>query len=1113
MKILIKFSILKESGESFLFWSCVLDSLIETDVVDFKHLNKSNKYPISDCEFLYLKIEYFDYRIFSIDDIIKNCQKRPKYFIATDGTFQTGSPYKNASSLVETYYQDTFDFVKRLRNFCGFDSDYKLNIFHHNIIALIQELLGINIFKNESIPGALSIYNKLPVFSVEGQYNSGKGERYIIVSALDGSINNENVYIKLDILDKNKYLFFTFGKISLNSKYMLPDNLENFSQLRVSVFDKETDCNLGKLYEENFHLVRSFNFKMSVGGSHSKIVCNRYLNNQIEKISVYDHFNNISNKSNDFYDIEQSYKLLVFGKEKKYLECRYFIKNKIGREAFLDWVRKTVHDANLVKIIDPYFDNFGLNDFMSCCDVNFNLIVITINPHKRKKTKEYKADTKYFLRRIYDAFPNSNVYYTQKIHDRYLFIDYGSEQKLFSLSNSWNGTVNNFSMLIQEIPFKTALQIYDEINTYTNNDNLQIPPKTKVRKKRKKYNRRKFTEKYLKILTDKLLLINEKSNVNEIIELTSELFFANYFGKLEKSYICQIVKECFEKLTKQKHIDIINAVTEQLLISQKKSFDEENSYMDGLPFSEYNNPRECLNRLSNISMWPDLRSYHLNLNYGWTEVLNIFFKLYPLNVIETLLKYEGTICVKDKIPYHVSELIIQSFLTEYYPYKGEISDEEWKFIEEANSNVYVRMFFAISIIDVALFPDSVNILSSMSFADIIELLIKRLNLCKEEIALVLAKAINTISLNKKHGNNQVIEKEELIIEYIIKTGDMKSIAVFSFLAFIEPYDVKVTELINFLDSLENHNKKEEAETIKKIFLFYALKTNLKLQEKVRNLIGLEQEIISNYFAKTEHIEDEQSNVSIRKFITAIPYLSNIFAYYLKKNPDMSLFDKIVFSLPTDMSLIFNIKFPDKMTLFYYDLYFLLITVNCLDNKNIGSQNILDFISWYFPICIENYPNDFYGLGQKILCLYVNMINEEQKKLILRRLTYLPMKALTASSMIEQSEQSIEIYKNYIEQHDVEGYDKSILVENFLNIGILLCIRCADKCNEGVVSDIIDCISQINKKIRPSLVETAKPVLDYGMDYAKTASSESKKTFLDSIKNKIFFPYAVSLLEG
>ena len=59
MQILLQFYILnKIKQESFLFWSCVLDSFLDETNIDFKYLNEKSNINIESFDDFVLQIEY-----------------------------------------------------------------------------------------------------------------------------------------------------------------------------------------------------------------------------------------------------------------------------------------------------------------------------------------------------------------------------------------------------------------------------------------------------------------------------------------------------------------------------------------------------------------------------------------------------------------------------------------------------------------------------------------------------------------------------------------------------------------------------------------------------------------------------------------------------------------------------------------------------------------------------------------------------------------------------------------------------------------------------------------------------------------------------------------------
>jgi hypothetical protein len=656
----------------------------------------------------------------------------------------------------------------------------------------------------------------------------------------------------------------------------------------------------------------------------------------------------------------------------------------------------------------------------------------------------------------------------------------------------------------------TALRIYDEINSHTTDEKLQKSPGNTARKRHRTNRGKEYSKDNIEKLFHQLNDITAESGDEEIICLTSGLFWASYSGKVKEELVCTEVSRHLGKLPEGKVAGIINMAVKKLLEAQKESFDAEKMYIDGEPFSWYDTPRKCMERVSHLNMWGETRSYRLSLDYGLSELLNICFGINPVCVIESLLKHETEICIKkaqtDDIPtleYHVSEYIIQSFLTEYFPFHGKMSDKTWNFFEKTGccKYLYIRIFFAISIVDELL--DQTNE-DKLNFDYIIKSF-ARLKLGSDEVAVVLGRVLNTIVSQTDY--------QHLITSFVAEGLEERSLIIFSLLAFIEPYDIRLKDFFDFIQTLVKLGRNREAETIEKLFLLYALQINPRLQNDVRTLIGINRETMEEYLVKKEQNEEEPSDIDVRKFVPVLRYIGEIFAHHLDKANDTSAFDKIVFSLKTDKTMIFNTKFPEKLTLFYYDLLFLLNTVNEIKNKTSGAQEILKFTQWYLPVCIDNLPNDFYGLGLKIIGVYAGMLSEKDKQTLLQRLTYLPMKALAASAIKEQSAQKIEIFREYIRQYGIDGHNKSIPAENFLSIGISLCIRCTEECNGENKADILECIVQINEKIKPVIIDAVKPILDYGIEYAKISSQENKKAFIDAMRNNFLPSQAYSLLEG
>ena len=366
MSVLLQFFIInKQNDNRFLFWSCVLDPSLDISKFKLDYLDTSLY--IDDFSNFVLKIEHKIFTQEIIDSDYKGYVKdRSEIFLTVDATMQRGSPYSQACSMMKTYYQVPADFISSLKQFCDIQSDYHFTKFQLQIISTIKIELGIDIIKNESLPGCLSVYRRMPGFSVDGNYNALNGKtRYMTITPTENNAN-ENALIEIEIIDKEKILLKRLCKYISDFRFEFSSTaeLEHFSEFRVSVYSFDNSIeSYSKIFEEHFYLVRSINFSSSIGGSNYKIGRNRYLNKLMDKISIMDHhpFSSTLGGKN-WVDWEEEYKNVLYGKELNYLESKFFDK-VTGRENFLKWARKVISRGRRITIVDPFFDKEGLQDF------------------------------------------------------------------------------------------------------------------------------------------------------------------------------------------------------------------------------------------------------------------------------------------------------------------------------------------------------------------------------------------------------------------------------------------------------------------------------------------------------------------------------------------------------------------------------------------------------------------------------------------------------------------------------------------------------------------------------------------------------------------------------
>jgi hypothetical protein len=120
-----------------------------------------------------------------------------------------------------------------------------------------------------------------------------------------------------------------------------------------------------------------------------------------------------------------------------------FFNRETGRKFFLEWARKTISRGRRVTIVDPYFDEKGLQDFDACIDTQLKVRILMLDP------QNLDDDTNALLNLIYAALPEAEIYIVDNIHDRYLVVEEDERTFVYSLSNSWNGTVKNYSLFVQ----------------------------------------------------------------------------------------------------------------------------------------------------------------------------------------------------------------------------------------------------------------------------------------------------------------------------------------------------------------------------------------------------------------------------------------------------------------------------------------------------------------------------------------------------------------------------------------------------------------------------------------------------------------------------------------
>jgi len=1111
MYVLLQFYILNRiTKKRFLFWSCVLDSCFDISGFDLNYLNAD--FDIEGFNEFSLQVEYKFFTKEILNSEYKNYSgERPEIFLITDATMEQGSPYRHASSLMKTYYQVPSDFISMLTQFINIPSNYQFIKFQLQIISTIKKELGINIIKNESIPGCLSVYTRMPGFIVNGNYSALNGRtRYITITPEEmGSY--ENTVVELELLDDDKILFRKLCKYTSDFYYEFPftDILEPFFEFRITIYSSEKpEEQYCKIYEEYFHLIRSIHFSGSIGGGHSRLVKNRFLQKAMDKIDVMHHqpFNTTLDKT-DWIDWEREYRETLFGRDKRYLQSLFFRNDDTGRKDFLNWARKTISEGKRITLVDPFFDANGLNDFVTCIDTQVKSRILMKDPDNYKE--EFKIDANTHLKNIFESLSDAQIFFIDTIHDRYLVVEEYNRTAVFSLSNSWNGTVNHHSLYVQEIPLLPALEILEEIENHTKNVAPQVNTFTKNKKFiESKKDKSVYTESYIDGYFKQLEAVTESCDPNDFILVCCELFWSHYYTDINKHELVALINKKVILLDENYRIILIATVVTELLKKQKERLIQKKRFIANEPFSYYDTPKKCIERMREKHSF-GMNYYNLDLDYALYELLKSLFYLDPETVIAKLAEKEKEICVvliveadkKKPFCYYYSELIVCSFLSGKYPAALPLKDDTLELINKVKSHSYCRIFYAMAIIH----HDRKDQLAFNEFAELFHLL----GLTPNEFLLLSADMYCNFSLQKiNHWNeeeNDVLLND--IVSNILSSYSGRDIIQFAYLAYIEPYEIQIGALKQFIEQLETLRYIEEKVNVEKLLLLCAVQTNIKLQKNVKEIIEPPDYILDEIVIPPSNRKPE--NIDSAKYHNFIPCLGYLFASFLEKSTQKNKIKNIHHALAVDKSLVFQVyKFPASMGLFYYEVAFLLSTALSLKNSAINfSKGLLEWLDWYLPCCLNAHSDDFYGLSIQVIDLYTTLQNDERNKKLADSVHSIRDKILIASNTKSQTQEDIALYRKSLKNYVIGNEEKGVVL--LLNIVINLCLRCVNN-NEDARKPLLEILEQLRDDVRTLVAESVNKLMDAAITYAYTPSRQTEKIFIENMK-AVYEPYSARYL--
>lgn len=1082
--------------QPFLFWSCVLDTSFDNlKNSDYKRLESSIDHKLLPIKNFKVYVKITEWLNYNTDDLIR----RNSVFLPIEKNYSKCSPYTNSCTLLDNYYDENFD--NKFNNYiqlvsektnCNYTDLFKVKI-QKAAIKAIKDLIGLDILSQESVPGSIAVYKQLPKFELITNYNAELGERYISCNFTE---EEEAEYlIELEIPEGRKILYKQLFNLKPNKKIILPslDKLEQFGQIHITIYIK-TAKNTCVIYEETGHLIRAFSFGINVGGGSYKLIQNRFTNNANEKIALttYTKTNCDGRKFDPFY-YELAYKETIDCIGNEFLNSYFFPSDQNGRKDFLEWARNVLQQAKEVTIIDPFFDFDGLKDFNSCATTYFSLNILTTDPEKclREKNGETVEIDSHLIEEITNCFPQSKVYFLQrdKLHDRFLIIFDGDNTTYYSMSNSWNGTANNYSLFVQELNHITSLHIKEEYSKYLNDNYLKtINNKEILKEKEKKHNFETNINKDYSLAKD----INSTFNNEDFKVLFSDLFLAEYYGSeiVEKN---KLLKLCSSKFTFLQDTELfIKDLIIEILTSQRNEFILENQIINAdRSLGDYISVEDCYKDIANRLYYTPLPYYHLKIEYSLFQILEVCFYTNPEIVLNELVRQEKEICKinyinnEKKEYYFVSKQIIMSLLSENYKFFPKQAFVELINFANLTNNVFCKTYIFQWILD----SDEID-----NFDGRLEEL-KEIQLTDKDLCFLLGKSFAEFV----RINNDLSKIRRKNIELFINRNfrhNEDCLLMFALHAYIFVYEIQINNLREFI--LQNKNIGAK---LNELFLLYSL--NDVPDRSLYNLIF--QNVDKHLYSFLPSSKQNANITDVGKFINCIPYLGIELSEILLKHTE--LIDGIVYKFKIYPDYIFEInRIPENE----FDCYSLLIILVALfeikNNSNDLSNKIIDKelskIKWYMSFLINKHHDDFYGLSFRILDIYSSFISDNEKKDLEEKLNYEELKLFLLSEKGKLNDEDCKRFEALLNNYEFKNYDKSKSIIYLLALFANLVVY--SEMNDNV-SDLLSKINKLfNNSIKSSKIEE---FIVSGINYFAKRNDKTRKDFIDEMKY-LYYPYSV-----
>ena len=938
-------------NDKFLYWSAVLDTVLDSNQLNCNYLTTKAFTPISlksiqnnEC---YINFEFSIYNQTIINTEYANYVKRPQFFLNKEI-----SPYKNCCCNLQNYYPN-FNHQKSFLDFIEKEIKITDKIFfdvQNEIHNDIEKALGINIFRNEALPGCLSIYSSLPSFELSIE------QRKIEIS----SDISKKYYVEVKICNDKCILYSQIYDFNPPQCIItLPNNtiLEAWYDITISIFEKNAPLS-NIVYQENEHCIRIVSFEMNTSGGASSLLKNRF-SNKIETIPVQSHSSfSTSNNANPWLDLKDMY-IQYFGLNKHtQLESIFFDFTIDGQNEFLEWMKNNFSGAEKIIIIDPFFDKNGLESLISCRITDVPVKLATLDPDISKREGE-ELTSKDLENNFYKYFSQGELYYCRKneLHDRYLVIESFGNTRFYNLSNSWNGAFrNNHSLLISQLSRENEKKFTDCYLDCFNKDklvkkNLQNQPISTNSESEKKY-----TRKNAKKILRKALFFNRFLTPAFFVKIYRKIYVHHAYGKMKKTFINHFFINSLNKRSSDYKKDTITIAVKELLTEQKKRFVQKNRFC-----TSTNEDCDDITFVNNIRMH-GIHEFYLELDWGYFYMLQALFYEYPEQVITSMYdesKNISKIYIKDgngikEEKYNLSRDIICLLLEKRYARINKRNEKTFiEFAKKTNSALckyYILKSYIESYNHEITIQSIENLLNIFQFSLDDRCMIYK-NLYKQ---LSFNNDLHLLTKNdiESYVSYNFINRNDLLIDFALNS-------------YVFDKELDCTGISSFL-TMNNFIKND----LFLLILLYSLSSCS--DKKLSNFII--EKLNPKYYKLIENKKVSTLCNFDQYFVALVQILAD---ELISKNIS---FEKMEFKFDMDYSSIFNTIALDGR-----DNYFILnIIFECLNelknkgkniNKNI--QNIL----WYIPILFNSSSYDVKDNDLTFAKLFASLCTSQQKNII------------------------------------------------------------------------------------------------------------------------------------